>query len=80
MAISLTPETEQLIESRMKELGSDSPDEFLRWTIQQAYPGETAAYEDLDPETRAAIDEADGQEGVRWEDVKDELFKRYGGQ
>jgi hypothetical protein len=61
MAILLTPETERLIEARMKETGASSPDELVRLAVQTFGEIQGIAFEDLDPETQAAINEGEAQ-------------------
>lgn len=80
MTFAVSEETQQLIEARMKEFGISSLDTFLQGAVCQYDPSEVFYYEDLDEETRAAIEVADRQEGIPWEQVKDELLKRYGGK
>jgi len=82
MAITLSPETQELIEARMKELGFDSSDEFLRVAVQTFSPAEVYDYDDLDEETRAAIEEGqreiDQGLGIPWEDAEARLRARFG--
>lgn len=76
MAIMLSPETQKLIEERMKLTGVSSPDELVRLALDTLDQIEGEAYEDLDPETLAAIDEAEAQyERGEWMSV-DEAFSR----
>ena len=65
MPISLRPETEKLIEDRMKETGVESADDMIRLALQMFEPTYGEDYEDLDPETRRSIEEseADYQRG-----------------
>lgn len=81
MAIILSADTQQLIESRMKDLGFDSTDEFLRLLVQSYDVPEVLDYDDLDAETRAAIEEGEReiQQGLvkPWAEVKAELFAKY---
>ena len=81
MKISLSPDTERLIEERMKESGLTSADEVVRLALQSLDPARGEDYEDLDPQTRAAIDEAEAQfergEGRPWEEVREALRARF---
>jgi Arc/MetJ-type ribon-helix-helix transcriptional regulator len=81
MAFSLSAETQRLIEERMKQTGFASPDELVRVALQTLEQVRGEDFEDLDPETRAAIDEAEAQyergEGRPWEEVREELKARF---
>ena len=65
MPISLSPETEKLIEERMKETGVETPDDMIRLALQMFDETHGEDYEDLDSETRRSIEEseADYQRG-----------------
>ena len=65
MPISLSPETEKLIEERMKDTGVKSADEMIRLALQMVEPTYGEDYEDLDAGTRKSIEEseADYQRG-----------------
>ena len=81
MGISLTPETQRLIEERMKRSGFASPDELVHLALQTLDQTTGEAYAELDPETRAAIEAAEAQyqrgEGRPWEDVREEIRARF---
>ena len=81
MAIVLNAETQKLIEDRMKETGVDTADELVRVALQTLHQVRAEEFEELDPETRAAIEqgltEADRGEGRPWEDVREELRARF---
>ena len=81
MHIVLSPETEKLIEDRMKQAGFSSADDLVRVALKSLDQVQAEDFDDLDPETRAAIDEAEGQfergEGRPWEEVREELRKRF---
>ena len=81
MKISLSPDTERLIEERMKQSGLTSADEVVRLALQSLDAARGEDYEDLDPQTRAAIDEAEAQfergEGRPWEEVQEALRARF---
>jgi hypothetical protein len=81
MAIALSPETQLIIETKMKELGYANSDEFLQMAVCQYDPAETLYYEDLDEETRAAIElgqrQIDEGLGIPWEEAKARLEARF---
>ena len=78
MNLILSPETQQLLEARMKKTGLSSPDEALRVALQTLDELED---EDLDDETLAAIEEGLAQanrgEGRPWEELREELRAKY---
>jgi predicted transcriptional regulator len=80
MAIVLSPETQHLIEQRMKDTGFASADDLVRVALD-ALDRVGADFEDLDADTRAAIEEglaqADRGEGRSWEEVRAELRARF---
>lgn len=57
MAIVLSEETQKLIEQGMKESGLDTPDELVRLALQTMRQVRGQDFEDLDEETRRAIEE-----------------------
>ena len=81
MPISLSADTQRLIEERMKETGVGTADELVRVALQTLRQVRGEEFEALDPETRAAIEEgiaqADRGEGRPWEDVREELRSRF---
>ena len=81
MGISLNSETQRLIEERMKQSGLDSPDELVRLALQTLDQASGDDYDSLDAETRAAIEQAEGQyqrgEAIPWEQVREELRARF---
>jgi hypothetical protein len=81
MAITLSDETQRLIESRMKEAGVGTADELVRLALQTLEQVRGQDFEDLDPETLAAIEEglvqADRGEGQPWDRVREELRARF---
>src|SRR3954463_4382628 len=81
MAIALSEETQKLIEQRMKESGVDTADELVRVALQTLDQVRGEDFEDLDAETRAAIEEglaqADRGEGRPWAEVREELRARF---
>lgn len=84
MAISLSPETQKLIEERMKENGCHSADELVRVALDALEQSRGEDFEELDPEIRAAIDEAEEQyargEGMPLDEAFAELRRKYTGQ
>jgi len=79
MAISLTAETQKLIEDRMKRDGYPTPDDVVRAAMELLdQPAE------LDAETLAAIDRAEEQiergEYRDWAEVSAELRRKYLGK
>jgi putative addiction module CopG family antidote len=81
MNIVLSPETQKLLEERMRSGRFATPDEAVRAALQTLGEVEGDALEDLDAETQAAIERAEAQgdrgEGMPWEQVRDELRARY---
>lgn len=81
MAISLNDETQKLIEKRMKETGVSTPDELVRVALQTLHQVKGEDFDNLDPETKAAIEQglaqADNGESRPWEQVKEEIRRRF---
>lgn len=81
MNIVLSPETQRLLEARMRTGRFATPDDAVRAALQTLGDVEGDALEDLDPETLAAIERAEAQgdrgEGRPWEQVREELRARY---
>jgi Arc/MetJ-type ribon-helix-helix transcriptional regulator len=81
MTITLSPETQKLLEARMKQGGFQTPDAIVRIALETLDQIEGEAFEQLDDETQAAIGRAEAQsvrgEGRPWEEVKAELRARY---
>jgi Arc/MetJ-type ribon-helix-helix transcriptional regulator len=81
MNISISDQTQRLLEDRMKKGGFRSPDEALRIALETMEEVEGVSIEELDPETQAAIEraeaEADRGEGRPWEEVREELRALY---
>jgi Arc/MetJ-type ribon-helix-helix transcriptional regulator len=81
MGLSLSTETQQLIEARMRKGGYRSPDDLVRVALEvldQVEPDQ------LDEQTLAAIDRAEDQiergECRDWDEVKAELRAKYLGK
>jgi hypothetical protein len=64
----------------MRELGFENSDEFLQALVQNFPAAGVYDYDDLDEETRAAIEEAEKQPSIPWESVREQLMQRYGGK
>lgn len=81
MPISLSAETQKLIEEQMKETGVETADELVRVALRTLHQTRGEDFEDLDPDTQAAIEEglaqADRGEGRPWTDVREELRARF---
>ena len=81
MPILLNPETEKLLEERMKRGGYSSADEIVRAALETLDRSEAEAIEDLDQATQAALKRAEAQaergEGRPWNQVKAELQSRF---
>jgi hypothetical protein len=84
MAITLNPETQRLIEERMRETGASSADELVLLALQTLEQRQGVDFDDLDPETQAAIDEAEAQyergEGVPLDQAFATLRQKYLGE
>jgi len=81
MTISLSPETKKLLEEQMKKGRFTDPDEVLRVALETLDQVKGEDYDDLDPQTRAAIEEAEAQyqqgKGLPWEEVREQLRARF---
>lgn len=78
MNITISPETQWLLEERMKKDEFASPDDVVRQGLERF---EQDDYEELDDETLAAIEEGLAQanrgQGQPWEEVRKELVEKY---
>jgi Arc/MetJ-type ribon-helix-helix transcriptional regulator len=81
MNVSLSPQTEKLLQEQMKNSGFSDPDDLLRIALQTLDQVRGEDYDNLDAQTRAAIEEAEEQyqrgEGRPWEEVREELRARF---
>jgi predicted transcriptional regulator len=81
MTISLSADTQRLIEEQMKATGVSTADELVRVALQTLRQVQGEDFEALNPETRAAVEEglaqADRGEGRPWEDVREEIRARF---
>jgi Arc/MetJ-type ribon-helix-helix transcriptional regulator len=82
MTISLTPETQKLLEEQMKKYGYVNADEAVRVALEKLDQEEGEYVEDMDPETQASIErglaQADREEGRSVEQVREEIRARFG--
>ena len=78
MTISLSPQTQKLLEDRMRKGGFPTPDDAIRAALQIS---EATTQLDLDDETSAALEEGEAQidrgECRPWEQVRDEIRTRF---
>ena len=81
MTIEISSETQKLLEDRMKRGGFANPDAAVKAALETLGEVEGDAIEDLDPETQAAIEQAEAEsargEGRPWEEVSAELRARF---
>ena len=81
MTISLTPETQKLLEEQMAKSHLSNPDELLRLALKTLEQNRGEEYDELDAPLRQAIDEAEEQykrgEGREWAEVRQELRERF---
>jgi Arc/MetJ-type ribon-helix-helix transcriptional regulator len=81
MNITLSPQTQKLLEVQMRKYGYASPDDAVRTALERLDEEEGEFIEDLDPETQAAIEEglaqAERGEGRPWPEVREELRARF---
>jgi Arc/MetJ-type ribon-helix-helix transcriptional regulator len=84
MSVSLSDETQKLIEERMKDGGFSTPDELVRVAIQTLNQVRGEDIEFLDAETQAAIARAEAQsergEGIPAAEAFEQIRRRYSGQ
>ena len=81
MSISLTPRTQKLIEERMKATGYSTPDELVEVALKTLDQMQAEDYDQLNSNTRAAIEEAEAQhqrdEGIPLDEAFARLRKKY---
>jgi Arc/MetJ-type ribon-helix-helix transcriptional regulator len=81
MHIVLSPETQRLLEERMKKSGYATADEAVRVALKTLDDVDGAPLEGFDAGTLEAIERAEAQssrgEGRPWEDVRAELKAKY---
>ena len=78
MSLILRPDTERLLRERAEQMGFESPDDLVLSMLETFGPDQVVQLGDLDDETRAAIEQADKQEDIAWESVRDGLVRRFG--
>lgn len=81
MNISLGPETQRLLEEQMKKHGYATPEDAVRVALERMDQEVGETFEEMDAETRSAIEEgiAQAERGeVRpWDEVRGELRARF---
>lgn len=81
MNITLSPETQKLLDEQMKKGHYATPDETMLAALPTLDEVHGDDYEDLDADTRKAIEEAEAQyqqgEGRPWSQVREELINRF---
>ena len=84
MNITLSPETQKLLEERLKKGGYASADEAVREALITLDEVEGEPIEELDQETQSKLARADEEsardESRPWPEVRDELRKRFFGR
>jgi Arc/MetJ-type ribon-helix-helix transcriptional regulator len=84
MQITLSPETQKLLEEQMKQSGQATADEVVRIALESLRVREAFDYDDLDAATQASIEEAQAQcdrgEGIPVEQAFAELKRKHFGK
>ena len=84
MGISLSAETQRLIEERMKQSGFSTADDLVRAALQTLDEVRGEPYDRLAEETRQAIDEAEAQhargQGIPLDEAFDRLRRKHLGR
>ena len=82
MQISLSPETQKLLDERLKKSGYTDPDALVRFALENLEQLDGGYIEDLDEETQASIErgiaELDRGESRSLEEVKAEFKAKFG--
>lgn len=80
MSVTLSSETQRLIEEKMKQTGVADPDALVRLAFQMLDQS-CEVPDELDDETWAALEQADKEcdegKGRPWEEVRAELKARF---
>jgi len=80
MNVILSPQTQKLLEARMKDGDYTSPDEIIRVALESL---DGDAFEDLDADTQAAIEIAEAQadrgEGLPLDEAIAQLRRKHFG-
>jgi Arc/MetJ-type ribon-helix-helix transcriptional regulator len=83
MNITISPETGKLLEAELKKGGYSSADDVVRVALERLTNAADGDYDDLDEETRAAIEcaeeEADRGEGIPLDQAFAELRRKHFG-
>ena len=84
MTITLSPETQRLLEEQMKKGGYTTADDLVRVALETLDQADAAEpLEDLDPETLAAIERAEAQadrgEGLPVDAAFEQLRRKHFG-
>ena len=83
MNISLSPETQLLLEEQMKKGRFSTADETMQAALRVLDDATRSGfYEDLPADTRQAIEESEDQiergEGRAWSEVRSEILAQFG--
>lgn len=82
MQISLSAETQKLLDEQLKKGGYADPDALVRFALENLEQMNGGFIEDLDEETQSSlkrgIAELDRGESRPWEEVKAELKAKFG--
>jgi len=83
MNITISPETQKLLEEEMRKREHTSADEVVRIALETLNQLRGEDYEDLDEETRAAIERAEAQyqrgEGIPLDEAFAQLRRKHFG-
>jgi Arc/MetJ-type ribon-helix-helix transcriptional regulator len=81
MNVILNPDTQRLLEAQMTKGRFATPDDAMQTALRLLDRARLEDYEELDSQTRSAIDEAEAQyqrgEGRPWEEVRAEVLARF---
>lgn len=81
MEITSTPGTHGLLQEQMRLGHFSTPDDVVRTALQTLAETRGEDYEELDPQTRAAIEEAEAQyqrgQGRPWAGVRAQILARF---
>jgi hypothetical protein len=81
MIIELRPETQRIIQDRMKVAGVTTADDLVLLALDALDQMQGESIEELDSETQAAIQRATARsargEGRPWEEVRAEIRAKY---
>jgi Arc/MetJ-type ribon-helix-helix transcriptional regulator len=83
MNITISPETQKLLEEEMRKREHTSADDVVRIALETLNQLRGEDYEDLDDETRAAIERAEAQyqrgEGIPLDEAFTQLRRKHFG-